>query len=281
MLRARSWNTTRFVVKHMVAAAVVTAGTGLFAGASWLTGFLWATMTSSGSDPAIPFLSAVMGGLASGAAGSVLVLLPSTALAEVVAARARLRIWWQVPLAAAVILGIGVVTAVVETTANQMALGTAAAMMVSGVVRRLAALVVYWWSLQSTDWLLRTIVSGAGKLWPSRFVSLVRAQEESSGLLAPARRARFRVKEHFMLNAGAGPMLVVSGDILDGVVRGGMRACAIVERREVSARIHSVEYVDHSISNRISNVGLLLPVNELDLRLWKAAAHEGAELRRV
>ena len=278
MLRASSWNTTRFVVKHAVAAAVVTAGTGLFAGASWLVTFLWATMTSSGSDPALPFFSTVMGGVTSGAAASVLVLLPSTALAEFVTARARLRIWWQVPLAAVVILGIGVVATVVDT-ANQLALSTAATQMLAATMRRLAALVVYWWSLQSTDWLLRTIVSGAGKLWPSRFGALVRAQEESSGLLAPASRARFRVKDHFMLNVGAGPMLVVSGDILDGVVRGGMRACAIVERREVSARIHSVEFVDHSISNQVSNVGLLLPVNELDLRLWKAAAHEGAELK--
>ena len=90
MALATSWNTTRFVVKHTVAAAVVTAGTGLFAGVSWLAAYLWASMSHSGSEPAFPFLWAVLGGLASGAASSVLVLLPSTALAEVVATRARL-----------------------------------------------------------------------------------------------------------------------------------------------------------------------------------------------
>ena len=155
MLRARSWNTTRFVLKHAVAAAVVTAGTGLFAGTSWMLSFLWATMTNSGGDPALPFLSTVMGGLASGAAVSVMVLLPATALAEVMTARARLRFWWQVPLAAAAVLGIGAVAAAAGT-ASHLAPGTVAVQAIAVTIRRLAALVVYWWSLQSTDWLLRT-----------------------------------------------------------------------------------------------------------------------------
>src|SRR5688572_22305165 len=168
MALATSWNTTRFVVKHTVAAAVVTAGTGLFAAVSWLAAYLWASMSHSGSEPAFPFLWTVLGGLASGAATSVLALLPSTALAEVIATRARKRVWWQLPLAALVILGIGMVTAIFNTIANHVALSVALALMLTATVRMLASLFVYWWSLQSIDWLLRTTVRVAGRLWPSR-----------------------------------------------------------------------------------------------------------------
>ena len=279
MALATSWNTARFVVKHTVAAAVVTAGTGLIAGVSWLTMYLWAAMAHSGSEPAIPFLSAVMGGLASGAASSVLVLLPSTALAEVVATNSRLRLWWQLPLAALVISGIGIVTAIVNS-ANDVTLNTALALMLTATVGRMAALFVYWWALQSTDWLLRSTVRVGGKVWPSRFAALARAQEEPSGLLVPRSRARFRIKEHFTFEDGATPVLVITGDVLDGVVRDGMHACATIGAKQVSARIRSVQHAD-SMGDRPFKVGLLLPLNEQELGTWRAAAVEGAVLRIV
>jgi hypothetical protein len=277
MALATSWNTTRFVVKHTVAAAVVTAGAGLFAGVGWLTMFLWAAMAHSGNEPAIPFLSAVMGGLASGAASSVLVLLPSTALAEVVATNARLRLWWQMPVAALVILGIGIVTTIFNA-ANDVTLSTALTLLLTTTVSRVAVLFVYWWALQSTDWLLRSTVRVAGKLWPARFAALARAQEESSGLLLPRSRARFRINEHFTFEDGATPVLVITGDVLDGVVRDGMHACATVGAKQVSARIQSVQHAD-SIGDRPFKVGLLLPLNEQELGTWRAAAVEGAVIR--
>lgn len=280
MALATSWNTTRFVVKHTVAAAVVTAGTGLFAGVSWLAASLWASMSHSGSEPAFPFLWVVLGGLTSGALTSVLVLLPATALAEVVATRARRRIWWQLPLAALVILGIGMVTAIFNTIANHVAVSVALALMLTATVRMLASLFVYWWSLQSIDWLLRSAVRVAGRLWPSRFAALARAQEESSGLLMPRSRGRFRIKEHFTFAGGAAPVLVITGDVLEGVVHDGMHACATVGARQLSARIQSVQHAD-SIGDRPFKVGLLLPLNEQELGTWRAAAVEGAVLRIV
>jgi hypothetical protein len=278
MALATSWNTTRFVVKHLVAAAVVTAGTGLLAAVSWLAAYLWASMSHSGSEPALPFLWAVMGGLGSGAASSVLVLLPSTTLAEVVGTRARLRVWWQLPLAALVILGIGMVTVIFNTTANHVALGSASALMLSATVRMLAALFVYWWSLQSIDWLLRTTVRVAGRLWPARFAAMARAQEEPSGLLMPRSRARFRIKEHFTFDDGATPVLVLSGSIIEGDVRSGMRACTTVDAREVWARIQSVES-SGSIGDTPSLVGLLLPLSEAEMRVWQAATRHGSVVR--
>jgi hypothetical protein len=172
-------------------------------------------------------------------------------------------------------MGLGAVTAV----ANQLPVTTSLAVTSMATAALLTMFALYWTALRSTDWVLRSSVRVAGRLWPSRFGGLARSQQVlpfrgSAGI------ARFRVKEHFTLDAGASPMLVVSGDILDGVVRGGMRACAVVDAREVSARIHSVEYVDQ-IATRAQNVGLLLSLSEQELRMWKSAAIDGTVLRIV
>jgi hypothetical protein len=172
------------------------------------------------------------------------------------------------------------VTVIFNTTANHVALSSALPLMLSATVRMLTSLLVYWWSLQSIDWLLRTTVRAAGRLWPSRFAALARAQEEPSGLLMPRSRARFRIKEHFTFADGAAPVLVITGDVLDGVVRNGMHACATVGARHLSARIQSVQHAD-SIGDRPFKVGLLLPLDEQELGTWRAAAVEGAVLRIV
>jgi len=273
---ATHWNATRFVLKHVVATAVVIAGSGVLAATGWIVGDVWAVMTH-GSEPTLGFLPTVSGALVAGAATAALVLLPATALAELTAVRAGFRTWRQVPIAALIIAAIGILTTLVSVAGNQAPLTSSLTLALAVTARRLVALVVYWWALQSTDWLLRSTVRVAGRLWPSRFAAAARAQE-SPALGVPRSLARFRIQEHFTFDGGPTPVLVITGDVLDGVVRDGMHACATVGSKQFSARIQSVQHTD-SIGDRPFKVGLLLPLNEQDLRTWRAAAVEGSVLR--
>ncbi len=276
---ATRWNATRFVLKHLAASAVVVTGSGALTAASWLATYLWTAMinSGSGSEPSVTFVSAVIGALGSGIISAALVFLPATTLAEVIAARARLGIWRQLPIAAITVVGIAIGAAVLAVLTNQSAAGLALGLAVTATAWLLAGVIVYWWVLQSTDWLLRSVVRAAGRLLPSRFGALARAQE-SAMLLAPRSRARFQVKEHFTFEDGATSVLVLSGSVIEGEVRSGMRACTTVDARELSARIQSVES-SGLIGDRPSQVGLLLPLNETEMHVWQAAAREGSVVR--
>jgi hypothetical protein len=274
---ATRWNATRFVLKHLAASAVVVAGSGALAAASWLATYLWTAMTNSGSEPSVTFASAVIGALGGGIISAALVFLPATALAEVIAARTRLGIWRQLPIAALTVAGIALGAAVFAALTNQPVIVPALGVALTATAWLLAGVVVYWWVLQSTDWLLRAGVRAAGRLLPSRFGALARAQE-SATLLAPRSRARFRVKEHFTFEDGATSVLVLSGSVIEGEVRSGMRACTTINARELSARIQSVES-SGLIGDRPSQVGLLLPMNDAEMHVWQAAAREGSVVR--
>jgi hypothetical protein len=273
------WNATRFVLKHTAAAAIVIGGSTLLAAASYLVLFLRAVASGAdiGSPVAFPFM--VLGGAAAAVVSVVVVLMPATISAEAAAWRLGLRILWQIPISAAVTLGLATGGGLLYAVVSSEAVSTSLAMGAAAGGALLVPLGVYWWALQSADWVLRTGGRMLGRIWPSRFRGLAAAPGDHVGSIS--RLARFKVREQFTLDVVGSPMLVISGDILEGVVRSGMRACAIVEDREISARIHSVEYVGSSISDRVSNVGLLLPVSELDLRIWQSAARNGAELRIV
>jgi hypothetical protein len=271
------WNTTRFVLKHLAASSAIVAGSGVLAAASWMATYLWAAMTSNGSEPAVTFVSAVIGAWSSAIVRAVLVLLPATAIAEWIAIRARLRVWWQLPLAAFTVVAIGISFGVITAVTNESSIVLALRRAMTAAAPQLAALVVYWWALQSTDWLLRTAVRAAGWLLPARFGALARAQE-SATLLVSRTRARFRVREHFTFEDGATSVLVLSGSVIEGDVRSGMRACTTVNARELSARIQSVES-SGLIGDQPSQLGLLLPLNDADMRIWQAAAREGSVVR--
>jgi len=273
------WNVTRLVVKHLAATSVVVAGSAVLTAVSWLATYLWTAMTNSGGEPTVTFAGAVFGAMGAAAVSAALLFLPATALAEVIAAKARLGVWRQLPIAALTVVTLGFGATVIAAVTNQSASGLTLRLAMTATAWLLAGVVVYWWVLQSTDWLLRAGLRAAGWLLPARFGALARAQE-SATLFMPRSRARFRVNEHFTFEDGATSVLVLSGSVIEGDVRSGMRACTTVNARELSARIQSVE-MSGLIGDRPSQVGLLLPVNELDLRMWKAAAFEGAELKIV
>lgn len=274
---ATRWNATRFVLKHLAASAVVVTGSGALSAASWLVTYVWTAMTNSGSEPAVTFASAVTGAFGAGIISAALVFLPATTLAEMIAARSRLGLWRQLQVAALTVVGIGIGSALLAVLTTQSASAPALRLGITTTAWLLGGVVVYWWVLQSTDWLLRAGVRAAGWLLPSRFGALARAQE-SAALLTPRSRARFRVKEDFTFEDGATSVLVLSGDVIEGEVRSGMRACTTVDGREVSARIQSVES-SGLIGDRPSQVGLLLPLNEAEMRVWQAAARQGSEVR--
>ena len=273
----RQWNTTRFVLKHLAASSAIVAGSGALAGVWWLATYLRGTMTSNGSDPAVTFAATVFGALASATVSAALVLLPATAVAEWIATRARLRTLWQIPVAALTIVVIGVCFGAITAVTNQPSFVFAPGRVMTAAAPQLAALVVYCWALQSADWLLRTGVRAAGWLLPARFGALARAQDSATSLVSRS-RGRFRVKEHFTFEEGATSVLVLSGNVIEGDVRSGMRACTTVNARELSARIQSVES-SGSIGDGPSLVGLLLPLNDAEMRIWQAATREGSVVR--
>lgn len=276
---ATRWNATRFVLKHLAASAVVVTGSGALAAASWLATYLWTAMTNSGSEPSVTFASAVTGALGAGIISAAFLFLPATTLAELLAARAGLGIWRQLPVAALTVVGITLGAALFTAVTDQPVFVPAPGVVLTTTTWLLAGVVVYWWVLQSTDWLLRAGVRAAGWLLPSRFGALARAQE-SARLPAPRSRARFRVKEHFTFEDGATSVLVLSGSVIEGDVRSGMHACTTVDAQEVTARIQSIEY-SGSTGETPSQVGLLLPLNEDELRVWQNATREGTVVRVV
>jgi hypothetical protein len=86
------------------------------------------------------------------------------------------------------------------------------------------------------------------------------------------------VKEHFTFEDGTSSVLVLSGSIIEGDVRSGMRACTTINARELSARIQSVES-SGVIGDQPSLVGLLLPLNAAEMHVWQAAARAGSVVR--
>ncbi len=139
----------------------------------------------------------------------------------------------------------------------------------------LVPLSVYWCALQSTDWLLDAGARWLGVIWPSRLGALARPTAPSSRPWRGA--ARFRVRDHFTYAEGLSTMVVLSGEIVDGSVRHGMRACAAAGPRTLTAAIRSVEPAEPAdpSGHGVPFVGLLLSVDESDLGAWKAAARAG------
>jgi hypothetical protein len=268
-----SWRAARFALKHTIAAGVVIAGMAVCAAVAFIVG----VVMLAAHDSATTFPSSVPFALVAGVMSVVLVLAPITIASELFCERARLRLWWQIPLSFVLLCGVGAGLAAVAMSAG--ATSTAAAR-AAGIATAslMIPLGVYWWALQSADWLLRTGGHVASVAWPSRFAALSRTREVTlDGRTMPV-TAHFRVRSHFTFGEGAGARagaFVLIGDIADGDIRNGMRVVADTPTAPLVATITSVEYVDNA-SERDSHVGLMLTsLSETEVDRWKAAAWDG------
>lgn len=146
----------RFALKHAIAASVVIAGIVAVTVASYFALLAWAVLMGQplGGPLALPGM--VLFALIAGIVAVGLVLLPATALAERITERKQVRAVFQIPIATALAGSFVVLTTSVITVAR----GTpwASAALAAGVIFAilLVPLGVYWWSMQSVDWLLRT-----------------------------------------------------------------------------------------------------------------------------
>ena len=283
-MRLMRWQTARLVITHAAASVVVIAGITVVGVLAYVALLVW-TLAAGGGGASLTAPATVLATMAAGVASVPLMLLPATMLAETIAARTGLRMWWQIPIAAGVVfIGASIVALLAHAMGITSALGNPAPTPVRALVPLsvgaaagitailLVPLGVYWCALQCTDWLLGTGARWLGVIWPSRFGALARPAEPPARAWRGA--ARFRVKEHFTYAEGLSTMVVLSGEIVDGSVRHGMRACAAAGSRTLTATIRSVEPADFS-GYGAPFVGLLLSVNESDLGTWKATARAG------
>jgi len=263
------WNATRFALKHTIAAATVIAGMVVCAAVSFVVGVL---MIAARDGDTTTFPSTILFGLLTAVASVVLVLMPITSATELLCQRARLRLWWQIPLSLAMLAAVGAGLAAVSITSGAtLPTSVRIASLVSAAL--VIPLAVYWWALQSTDWVLRTSGDFASRMSPSRFGALSTRPELMSGGRPVPVRAHFLVRDHVCFTSGSNPALVIVGDVVDGGVRGGMRVFASLNSTELSATIVSVDSVGRGRAG--SHVGLLLTLNAYEQEQWKAAAVKG------
>lgn len=263
-----SWRATRFAIKHTIAAGIVMAGMALCAAIAFVAGVVLSAARDSATTPSpVPF--AFVAGIMS----VVFVLAPLTMATEWICERARLRLWWQIPISLILLgaVGIGLTAVAVGTGA---ALTAAARMAGIATAALLIPLAVYWWSLQSADWLLRTGGHVASVVWPSKFSGLA-ARDLTVAGHAVAVAARFRIRDRVAFTVGRDPVLVIVGDAVDGTVRNGMQAFAIRGTTALTATITSVEIIDPDSAR----MRLLLAPRDQELELWRAAASEGEVLK--
>ena len=263
------WNATRFALKHAVAAAIVIAGMMVCAAVAFVVGVV---MISARDGDVTTLPSTILFGLLAAVASVVLVLMPITSATELLCQRARLHLWWQIPLSLALLAAVGAGLAVVSMTSGAP-LATAVRVASIASASLVVPLAVYWWALQSTDWALRTSGDFASRMSPSRFGALSTMPELISRGRPVAVRAHFLVRDHVCFTSGSDPALVIVGDVVDGGIRGGMRVFANLNSTELSATIVSVDPVDPGGSG--SHVGLLLTLNAYEQEQWKAAAVKG------
>lgn len=144
----------RFAVKHAVAAGVVVANIMTFSATSYFALLAWSVLVGAplGGPLAFPFmvLLAVVASVAS--VGGA--LFPVTALTEWICLRHQIRVPWQIPIATtamgAWLLMLAVIAAAVRGTPIE---STAVPAGIAFLVL-LVPLGMYWWSMQSADWIL-------------------------------------------------------------------------------------------------------------------------------
>lgn len=154
----------RFAVKHAVGAAAVIVGITAFSAASYFALLAWAVLMGEplGGPLAFPFmvLFAVVASIVCVGAA----LLPVTALTEWICRRWQLRLAWQIPIATAVMATGLLMFAMIGATVRGESLNSAAVLAGIVFLLLLAPLGMYWWSMQSADW----IVGATLRYWNRR-----------------------------------------------------------------------------------------------------------------
>lgn len=148
-------NAMRFAVKHAVATGVVVGGIVAFTAASYFALLAWAVLVGEplGGPLAFPFM--VLFALVASVVSVGLILLPATAVAERISVRRQLRVAFQIPIATALAGVFLLFAALVISVLRGVSWGSAAAAAGVMFALLLVPLGVYWWSMQSADWLLR------------------------------------------------------------------------------------------------------------------------------
>ena len=149
----------RFAIKHAVATGVVIAGIVGVTAASYFALLAWAVLAGEplGGPLAFPFL--VLFALVASVVAAGLILFPATALTEWICVKNKFRLALQIPIATAFVAGYLLLAAVIAAVVRDVSLASAAT--AAGVVflLLLVPLGVYWWAMQSADWLLRIAAS--------------------------------------------------------------------------------------------------------------------------
>jgi hypothetical protein len=154
----------RFAVKHAIAAGVVITAMIALATASYVALLVWAVLVGEplGGPLAFPFmiLIAVVASVISVGA----VLLPVTALTEWICVRRQIRLQWQIPIDTAVMGMWLLMLAAIGAAVRGAPIGSTAVPTGTVFLLLLVPLGMYWWSMQSADWILRV----ATRWWSRR-----------------------------------------------------------------------------------------------------------------
>lgn len=263
-----SWRATRLAITHTIAAGITMAGMAACAILAFVANVAVSAARDSAAAP-----SAVGFAFVAGIMSVVFVLAPLTIATEWLAQRARLRLWWQIPMSLVLLgaVGIGLAALAISTGAPAAAAAQTAGIATAALVIPLA---VYWWALQAADWLLRAGGHAASRVWPSRFSALGAADLTIAGRVVEV-SARFRIRDRVAFTVGRDPVLVIVGDTVDGTVRDGMQAIATRGTTSLTATITSVEIIDPDSAR----MRLLLAPHDQELELWSAVASEGEVLK--
>ena len=149
-------NAVRFAVKHAVATGVVVGGILTFTAASYFALLAWAVLVGEplGGPLAFPFMG--LFALVASVLSAVLIILPATVAAEWISVKRQLSVAIQIPIATALagvfLLFVAIVISVLGGTSVVSAAGAAGFVF----ALLLVPLGVYWWAMQSADWLLRS-----------------------------------------------------------------------------------------------------------------------------
>jgi len=140
------WKAVQFAVKHAVAAAVVISGIIALTSVSYFALLVWAA--------AFPFM--VLFALFGSVASVLFVLLPATALTEWICVKRRAHLLVQIPIATVLMAVCVLSAALVAATALESSVHRAASVAAAVFGALLVPLGVYWWSLQSAEWLIHS-----------------------------------------------------------------------------------------------------------------------------
>ena len=162
MLPARNyWDPIRFVVKHAVAATVVVSGAVILTAASYFALLAWAVVAGGGLGGPLAFPFMVLFALLASTAAVLLVLLPTTALTEWICRKRQAHRLIQIPVATLVLAAYVLAATVVIALLAKSSVGKATSLAAVTIGVLLVPLGAYWWSLQSTDWLIHVGI----RLW--------------------------------------------------------------------------------------------------------------------